>query len=532
MRFRVEAGGEEALGSDAAVRALAERVASLEKLEIAGHRVVGAVEWARRLPSSQRAVRIGFELLPRYDHPPQAEIHQRRADAAFAALHDAHRREEPVRVRLGDRGSRLQAFEVLKVAQMERRVVVGFAVEPPQRPAEVPLEELSLIALRRELRRRKVGQLRRLAAEVGCSDDEIRSAFEDDDDPKGAVVALLFDHYARLGGHALEEPAPELSVPTLVRVKVVEGRQLKAAVPFNLSRHRDHDAYVEVQLLAKNARSIPNGSTSAALNAFAAAGADHSTIAPLRGHVSDFGGAEISNKPRQQELTEMRLFALQQICKDMGLDTMLGTGEKAELVSRILEAEAETPAKSEDRAGDAKLGSSSSGGGGGGHDSQRRQREVGHGRPASDERSRERGDRTRRGDDIGQSDGALLLDPRTARYSATTFRRSAAWKSTIVHQTADPVRYTDSIQLARERPHPDDVVACHSACSVAAVCLGLRRATEHCHSPMRDRRCGTRLRNFGRESSTRCQQSENSALSARSLIRHKVTRYHASFLLR
>ena len=43
--------------------------------------------------------------------------------------------------------------------------------------------------------------------------------------------------------HVLEEPAPELAVPTLVRVKVLEGRQLKAAAPFNLSRHRDHDAW-------------------------------------------------------------------------------------------------------------------------------------------------------------------------------------------------------------------------------------------------------------------------------------------------
>ena len=436
VRFRLEAGGEEAPGSDAAVRALAERVASLEKLEIAGHRVVGAVDWGSRLPAPHRAVRVGFELLPRYDHPPQAEIHQRRADAAFAALHDAHRREEPVRVRLGGRGSRLQAVEVLKAAQMERRVVVGFAVEPPQRPAEVPLEELGLIALRRELRRRKVGELRRLAAEAGRSDDELRAAFEDDDDPKGAVVALLFAHYAKLGGHVLEEPAPELSVPTLVRVKVVEGRQLKAAAPFNLSRHRDHDAYVEVQLLGKDAEPIPHGSTPAALNALAAAGADRSTMAPLRGHVADFGGAEISNKPRRQELTEMRVFALRQICKDMGLDATLGTGEKkAELVSRILEAEAETLAQPEDRGRDAKLGSSSS------QDSQRSQRELGHGRTAGNERSWQRDDRARRGDDVDQSDGELLTDPRAAGYSATTFRRSAAWKSTIVHQSADPVRY-------------------------------------------------------------------------------------------
>ena len=446
VRFRVEgADGEEVEGR---VRALAERVASLEVRDIAGQRVLGALEWGKggSLPAAQRAVRVGFELLPQYDYPPQAEIHQRRAAEAFGSLRDAHARDEAVRVRLGGRRSRLQAVEVKKVSQMARRVVVDFMVEPPQQPAEVPLEELGVIALRRELRRRKVGELRRLAADAGCSDDELREAFESNDDPKGAVVALLVTHYAKLAGHVLEEPSPELSVPTLVRVKVVEGRQLKSAAPFNLSRHRDHDAYVEVQLFGKDGEAIPHGRTPAALNAGAAV-RGHSTPVALRGHVSDFGGAEIGNKPRQQELREMRVFALQQICMDRNLDATVAAGGKAELVRRILEAEALADAEGR-RIRDAEVSADRST-----RDNRHGERDSRHARSNGDDKRGNSGDRTRGVDDVPQFDGELdsTLSP-VAGYSATTFRRSAAWKSTIVHQSADPVRHTHT-NFARHGSH-------------------------------------------------------------------------------
>lgn len=455
VRFRLEDGGANAVRSAAAVGTLAQRVASLEPIEIAGHRVVGELDWGKRLPTPHRAARVGFELLPHYDHPPQAEIHHRRAAEAFASLRDSHARDESARVRLDGRGSRRQPVRIRRVVQMERRVVVGFVVEPPQRAAEVVLEELSIVALRRELRRRKVGELRRLAAEAGYSEEELREAFEESDDPKGVLVARLVTHYAKLGGHDVEEPAPELAVPTLVRVKIVEGRQLKAAAPFNLSRHRDHDAYVEVELLGKDGEIIPFWGASAARNARITGG--HGTMAPLRGHVSDFGGAEAGGKPRRQELGEMRVFALQQICKDMGLDAALGAGGKAELVRQILmaEAEAETEAEGRRRTDtNVEVVNSAR------RDSRHRQRDVEHERSSGYGRKGDRDDHSRGRDDqtyayVDETDAEV--DPESvqaAGYSATTFRRSAAWKSTIVHQSADPVRYAEPcVSTAREFRH-------------------------------------------------------------------------------
>jgi hypothetical protein len=368
-------------------------------------------------------------------------------------------------------------------------------VLPPQEPTDAPLETLSVVALRRTLRRRKVAELRRLAAEAGDYEDELREAIEESDDPKGAIVALLVAHYAKLGGHALEEPEPELSVPTLVRVRVLEGRQLKAAAPFNLSRHRDHDAFVEVQLLGPDGEGIPHSgaataSTSTPAAADAVAGRDR--LAPLRGHVVDYGGAEIRGKPWRQELEAMRLFALQQICEERGLETAPGEDGREGLVRRILAAEAE--AADQDRGEGSRDGDRDRDAAGRRTDSQRRGGDDERRRSSSRNRGRD-GDRRTDGDrgrdgDSGVSSGDRDRDGRSDRggrgrrhaaqeseevershqseaaaaaeadidastgrataaaaaaasaagYSASTFRRSAAWKSTVVHQSADPVR--------------------------------------------------------------------------------------------